>query len=112
MIRRPPRSTLFPYTTLFRSVQLAITLHRDHLRASGSQRAREVTETGTELDGEVAGPQARQRRQRGEELLIAEEILTPAFLRAQAVPAQQLGWLHSRHPGSADMAASARSPRS
>src|SRR5258708_21621819 len=28
MIRRPPRSTLFPYTTLFRSNQLA---HQDHL---------------------------------------------------------------------------------
>src|SRR3712207_7018176 len=26
MIRRPPRSTLFPYTTLFRSEQLAIHL--------------------------------------------------------------------------------------
>src|SRR3989338_5316522 len=26
MIRRPPRSTLFPYTTLFRSVHLAQTL--------------------------------------------------------------------------------------
>src|SRR2546422_4202585 len=25
MIRRPPRSTLFPYTTLFRSVQLLVT---------------------------------------------------------------------------------------
>src|SRR2546427_10044583 len=25
MIRRPPRSTLFPYTTLFRSVVLALT---------------------------------------------------------------------------------------
>src|SRR5260221_7251763 len=25
MIRRPPRSTLFPYTTLFRSVKAAIT---------------------------------------------------------------------------------------
>src|SRR3989442_11849389 len=24
MIRRPPRSTLFPYTTLFRSVQIAV----------------------------------------------------------------------------------------
>src|SRR5256885_12005099 len=24
MIRRPPRSTLFPYTTLFRSVQVAV----------------------------------------------------------------------------------------
>src|SRR5256885_6091435 len=29
MIRRPPRSTLFPYTTLFRS---------DHLRAPGRRR--------------------------------------------------------------------------
>src|SRR3712207_8680507 len=35
MIRRPPRSTLFPYTTLFRSFNLArvvsILLGRDHL---------------------------------------------------------------------------------
>src|SRR5258707_8123359 len=27
MIRRPPRSTLFPYTTLFRSVLVGRTLH-------------------------------------------------------------------------------------
>src|SRR3712207_7430806 len=27
MIRRPPRSTLFPYTTLFRSVERSGTLH-------------------------------------------------------------------------------------
>src|SRR2546425_987335 len=32
MIRRPPRSTLFPYTTLFRSSQRAVThAHRDAL---------------------------------------------------------------------------------
>src|SRR5687768_18248790 len=30
MIRRPPRSTLFPYTTLFRSVALLIPLSRLH----------------------------------------------------------------------------------
>src|SRR5688572_32285809 len=30
MIRRPPRSTLFPYTTLFRSFQKAIRFVRDH----------------------------------------------------------------------------------
>src|SRR2546430_13756796 len=43
MIRRPPRSTLFPYTTLFRSVDLVFgpqTLHRlprmlDELRRTG-----------------------------------------------------------------------------
>src|SRR3712207_7433174 len=28
MIRRPPRSTLFPYTTLFRSEEIAATLDR------------------------------------------------------------------------------------
>src|SRR2546425_2525734 len=28
MIRRPPRSTLFPYTTLFRSHRVAIVFHK------------------------------------------------------------------------------------
>src|SRR3712207_7599547 len=30
MIRRPPRSTLFPYTTLFRSGRRGLSLHRLH----------------------------------------------------------------------------------
>src|SRR2546430_15009042 len=33
MIRRPPRSTLFPYTTLFRSVGPAVARARQPLRA-------------------------------------------------------------------------------
>src|SRR2546422_4856194 len=41
MIRRPPRSTLFPYTTLFRSVQAPDTLLLDeptnHLDLAGIQ---------------------------------------------------------------------------
>src|SRR2546422_4321867 len=36
MIRRPPRSTLFPYTTLFRSVKLEVT-------SDGSIQGRAVT---------------------------------------------------------------------
>src|SRR3712207_8539022 len=50
MIRRPPRSTLFPYTTLFRSfsaffkdqhdVELAITHFRDFYKESGIYQAR------------------------------------------------------------------------
>src|SRR3712207_8139546 len=39
MIRRPPRSTLFPYTTLFRSVQIDHVLethnHADHVSGHG-----------------------------------------------------------------------------
>src|SRR5947199_957464 len=30
MIRRPPRSTLFPYTTLFRSMQISISSLQTH----------------------------------------------------------------------------------
>src|SRR2546427_6138213 len=33
MIRRPPRSTLFPYTTLFRSHRRPVVLTRDEVRA-------------------------------------------------------------------------------
>src|SRR5256885_5003329 len=36
MIRRPPRSTLFPYTTLFRSEQA--TLQADYLRAQAQHQ--------------------------------------------------------------------------
>src|SRR2546430_3183359 len=35
MIRRPPRSTLFPYTTLFRSLALARELARQGLEVAG-----------------------------------------------------------------------------
>src|SRR3712207_7606379 len=31
MIRRPPRSTLFPYTTLFRSEQLGVVVDAEHV---------------------------------------------------------------------------------
>src|SRR2546422_2354200 len=38
MIRRPPRSTLFPYTTLFRSV-LAVVWGRDRVPSACRRRA-------------------------------------------------------------------------
>src|SRR5256886_12548749 len=36
MIRRPPRSTLFPYTTLFRSAELALDMSARVLKPGGS----------------------------------------------------------------------------
>src|SRR5256885_6668699 len=38
MIRRPPRSTLFPYTTLFRSPQAEAGLHQPLLRSEAVDR--------------------------------------------------------------------------
>src|SRR5882672_3671143 len=47
MIRRPPRSTLFPYTTLFRSRPIDRRLHRERRRlrraAQGLRRSEEHT---------------------------------------------------------------------
>src|SRR3712207_8008685 len=42
MIRRPPRSTLFPYTTLFRSVDEPRELHGDRRRAGHRSARAEV----------------------------------------------------------------------
>src|SRR2546429_2165386 len=41
MIRRPPRSTLFPYTTLFRSLHLAVGRDRD--AAEGDRESVDIT---------------------------------------------------------------------
>src|SRR3712207_7134571 len=46
MIRRPPRSTLFPYTTLFRSPPTFSTAQR-RFRGTVSLRAFEVPQAGT-----------------------------------------------------------------
>src|SRR5690349_23400689 len=40
MIRRPPRSTLFPYTTLFRSWQEHLAAHRSRPPPAGAGRMR------------------------------------------------------------------------
>src|SRR3989442_7607141 len=54
MIRRPPRSTLFPYTTLFRSCELCECeggpAHRDP-RHDHSHRERRVRRAGHDVHG-------------------------------------------------------------
>src|SRR5258708_35155669 len=71
MIRRPPRSTLFPYTTLFRS-----------LGEIGS--ARQIVEIrGTHARLQATEPAARRRHERGDDI-VAE---TRAQRRAQITDA-------------------------
>src|SRR5260370_32050170 len=49
MIRRPPRSTLFPYTTLFRSVD-------------AQQPAPDIVVIGQLVDGAIGGAAGRSQR--------------------------------------------------
>src|SRR3712207_9470728 len=56
MIRRPPRSTLFPYTTLFRSPVLAKGRFERRVRASGRDvRADQAEAAGDAVDVRVDG---------------------------------------------------------
>src|SRR2546430_7969364 len=48
MIRRPPRSTLFPYTTLFRSGGSAGPHRRDRLNSRGGRTHGHVLHAGVE----------------------------------------------------------------
>src|SRR3712207_7890849 len=60
MIRRPPRSTLFPYTTLFRSDEAA--RHAARRRGGPPRRGDEVQH------GRLVGREVPRERRRGERL--------------------------------------------
>src|SRR3712207_9543031 len=60
MIRRPPRSTLFPYTTLFRS--LAHQRHVRHLHAAEPERARRAYRRRFQRPDRPAAPAALRLR--------------------------------------------------
>src|SRR5256884_9803304 len=82
MIRRPPRSTLFPYTTLFRSEGERIDQHR----LSGARLPGQDVEAGGEGerdvsdDGEVADAQLREHYLRSR----SERSPHCSFLRMRA----------------------------
>src|SRR3989442_7836508 len=63
MIRRPPRSTLFPYTTLFRSPQVPggrrVHVARGHEDAAGGTGAQQVLAQLLEHRGEPPPPDLR-----------------------------------------------------
>src|SRR5260370_17212411 len=63
MIRRPPRSTLFPYTTLFRSKELT-KMQLDNQK--------EIAEMQNETQKEIAGIQSATSRQNTKDQVYAQ----------------------------------------
>src|ERR1041385_9272370 len=53
MIRRPPRSTLFPYTTLFRSEQIHLVCNRVHRACDGNCFVERSEEHTSELQSRL-----------------------------------------------------------
>src|SRR3712207_8303235 len=85
MIRRPPRSTLFPYTTLFRSPFEHDVVRRDEAAERGE-------DGGVRHDAAVAPPRrdAEQRHQR-----VHRDPLEPAELARQDRKSTRLNSSHA-----------------
>src|SRR3989454_10655759 len=75
MIRRPPRSTLFPYTTLFRSERDRLALGVDDDRVAVDELVLEQFERQRVRDQALNGPLERPRAERRVVALPAEERL-------------------------------------
>src|SRR3712207_7146434 len=67
MIRRPPRSTLFPYTTLFRSATSRADVGSSRLRACSSALVTDVTRPSAACTAAFPACEAAARSTRSEE---------------------------------------------
>src|SRR3712207_7655707 len=75
MIRRPPRSTLFPYTTLFRSLPVQRGRLRDLVEGCGARVAAAGAHPFSEATAQEITGKARYRK-------VDEEIGWPARMQA------------------------------
>src|SRR5256886_12236780 len=96
MIRRPPRSTLFPYTTLFRSQGTPRVRRTDGIQAVGNQLEVTLELVGRGVPGGVGfDPGSHEADLQAERLVrVAATILLPPAPHLLAVPPQpgsQLG---------------------
>src|SRR2546426_6267970 len=96
MIRRPPRSTLFPYTTLFRSVLV----DRDRV---------ELRRRADELQGPGHGAAVRHGHDRSEEH--TSELQSPCNLVCRLLLEKKKTNLESSVPHAAGEASDSRLPR-
>src|SRR5689334_24652249 len=67
MLRPPPRSTLFPYTTLFRSGEVVVVDDEDHASAAGPVERAAGGPPERRRDGHAHLRSARPRQRRSEE---------------------------------------------
>src|SRR3712207_626818 len=94
MIRRPPRSTLFPYTTLFRSASKSKAVSYKRLRELETQLRAEVqalfvlgaqADQGSLPDGLVVTDEIALRQERLRRLAEAKAVLEPRATERDAV---------------------------
>src|SRR3712207_8043444 len=78
MIRRPPRSTLFPYTTLFRSARggVEVTLPHQEYERRAERDGEGAADQERQVEGDGGEERARQHPKEGSEVvrLLAAQV--------------------------------------
>src|SRR2546427_6337962 len=97
MIRRPPRSTLFPYTTLFRSPQFRVFGHPGDTAYSFRSKVRGRTTPGEQVRQRrnVAAPHFNRSEEHTSELQSQSNLVCRLLLEKKKKKKKQE---HSTHP--------------
>src|SRR2546430_11317308 len=93
MIRRPPRSTLFPYTTLFRSLSSSLS---GASRESGSGGAASAARTVAGLRFVAAASCGMRSEEHTSELQSQSNLVCRLLLEKKKKPEDY--WLHAYYP--------------
>src|SRR5258708_20689948 len=91
MIRRPPRSTLFPYTTLFRSVLIALGVYPGEA-SIGSEGAGVVLEVGSEVDDLMPGDRVMRSEEHTSELQSPDHLVCRLLLEKKKKGSVAICW--------------------
>src|SRR2546428_1767099 len=95
MIRRPPRSTLFPYTTLFRSARITRLMRANGLRSLGELQKRSIDDTEWYWNAVVHDLGIRRSEEHTSELQSRSDLVCRLLLeKKNAHRTLDLGELH------------------
>src|SRR3712207_7967817 len=99
MIRRPPRSTLFPYTTLFRSAGHRVDGPAQRgVRKAGEQVVGQVAGVLAQLDGLHRGVVAPRSEEHTSELQSRQYLVCRLLLEKKTTHRPYTGSPHARTP--------------
>src|SRR2546430_12651186 len=90
MIRRPPRSTLFPYTTLFRSVVVGLTLELE-LHPGNGERAEALPRAAAEARSEEHTSELQSQSNLVCRLLLEKKKTTESSITPSRPPPSTFG---------------------
>src|SRR5260370_24035370 len=98
MIRRPPRSTLFPYTTLFRSLATDIVVFRKAVDRDGHSNAAQIHPFGRDWNNAAGDDRSEEHTSELQSHLNLVCRLLLEKKKKETAAHDEISGLHNQHP--------------